>query len=170
MIGLGSDKNTKNPDSQSAQSKFLLQIAFAFHYFKVSQKKLALAILIKLDHYNRHPEEMQPLLRHSKGVNTVSKQLSDHIFVHKWLRNKLLSFLDRLDLPNCRNKVPALSGANRHSWRSQCHSILASHYLLQLVKALPFSFAHLFILQHFKEEDLHLLPCFFFRQISWKRQ
>ena len=29
---------------------------------------------------------------------------------------------------------------------------------------------HLFILQHFKEEDLHLLPCFFFRQISWKRQ
>ena len=35
-------------------------------------------------------------------VNTISKQLSDQIFVQKWPRNKLLSFLERLDSPNCR--------------------------------------------------------------------
>ena len=33
-------------------------------------------------------------------VNTVT-QLSDQIFVQKWLRTKLLQFLDWLDWPNC---------------------------------------------------------------------
>ena len=43
----------------------------------------------------RHPEVMQPLVRHSGG-QTVSKQLSDQIFVQKWLRNKLHSFVTGL--------------------------------------------------------------------------
>ena len=41
-------------------------------------------------------------------VNTISKQLSDQIFVQKWPRNKRLSFLERLDWPNCRQK--------KHDW------------------------------------------------------
>ena len=56
-------------------------------------------------------------------VNTISKQLSDRIFVQKWQRNKRLSFLERLDWPNCsynrffRNYVkwggkPLLAGEN----------------------------------------------------------
>ena len=32
-------------------------------------------------------------------VNTISKQLSDRIFIKKWPRNKLLSFVKRLDSP-----------------------------------------------------------------------
>ena len=34
-------------------------------------------------------------------VNTISKQLSDQIFIEKLPRNKLLSYLERLDWPNC---------------------------------------------------------------------
>ena len=43
---------------------------------------------------------LRPLLRHSRCQHDL-KTVDRSIFCSKWLRNKLLQFLDRLDWPNC---------------------------------------------------------------------